>query len=60
MSNNYEEIVGTALTLPPAAKAMLAEHLLADTGCLPNSMRFRRLRSASRRPTGRGGRKPSL
>jgi predicted transcriptional regulator len=30
MSNNYEEIVGAALTLPPATKAMLAEHLLAS------------------------------
>lgn len=30
MSNNYEDIVGAALTLPPATKAMLAEHLLAS------------------------------
>lgn len=30
MSNNYEEIVGAALTLPPATKAMLVEHLLAS------------------------------
>ncbi len=32
MSNNYEEIVRAAMTLPPATKAMLAEHLLASIG----------------------------
>ncbi|MGH9754637.1 MAG: hypothetical protein ACREA2_17815 [Blastocatellia bacterium] len=34
MSNNYEDIVGAALTLPPATKAMLAEHLLASLDTL--------------------------
>ncbi|MDQ3009889.1 MAG: addiction module protein [Acidobacteriota bacterium] len=28
MSNSYEEIIGAALSLPPGARAMLAEHLL--------------------------------
>jgi hypothetical protein len=32
MSNNYEEIVGAAMSLPPATRAMLAEHLLASAG----------------------------
>jgi hypothetical protein len=30
MSNNYEEIVGAAMTLPPSTKAMLAERLLTS------------------------------
>jgi predicted transcriptional regulator len=30
MSNNYEEIVSAAMTLPPATKTMLAEHLPAS------------------------------
>lgn len=28
METNYEEIIGVALSLPPGARAMLAEHLL--------------------------------
>jgi len=28
MPNNYEEIIGAALALPPGARAMLADHLL--------------------------------
>jgi hypothetical protein len=32
MSNNYEEIVSAAMTLPLATRAMLAEHLLASIG----------------------------
>ncbi|MGE0882190.1 MAG: addiction module protein [Blastocatellales bacterium] len=28
MSDNYEEIIGAALALPPGARAMLADHLL--------------------------------
>ena len=28
MLNNYEEIIGVALSLPPGARAMLAERLL--------------------------------
>lgn len=37
MSNNYEEIIGVALSLPPGARAMLAERLLESLDAVNQS-----------------------